>query len=130
MQLQDFQSYINHFNNREYDRQASYYAPDVVCRVGTMMMNSPQQIIEFYSDFHKYVDEAVEVEDCVIDQNAMAAIMPTKFIPRADYAKGGLIFKKGIVYEIVSIVFYRLEYGKIKTITVGRHSYAEHNAAL
>ena len=130
MQQRDLQSYISHFNNRQYDQQAAYYAPDVVCRIGTMTLQSPRQIIEFYADFHKYVDETVEIEDCVIGANAMAAIMPTKFIPRADYAKNGLLFKKGIIYEIISIVFYKLENGKIKTIRVGRHGYAEHNAAL
>lgn len=125
MERSDLEAYIGHFNNRQYDRQAAYYAPDVVYAVGTLTLGSPQQIVDFYADFHQYVDEHVEIGDCLIGGDLIACTMPSRFQPRRDYVRHGLSFRAGKLYELTSFIWYGLENDKIKRIRTARHSYSE-----
>jgi hypothetical protein len=117
----DLERYLAHFNNRRYEEQIAYYAPDVVYRVGTLTLTSPRQIADFYTDFHQYVKEHVELMQIAIDGDTVAVALHAIFEPFKDYVRNGLTFKVGTTTDIVSFVFYRLQNGKIHRIRMTRY---------
>lgn len=118
----DLQNYLDHFNAHRYEEQIRYYADDVAYSVGTLDITSPQQIAEFYDDFHDYVDEHVEIAAFAMEGDTVAVVMPTRFEARETYDKHGLLFEAGTVTEIVSFIFYELRDGKIWRIRVARYN--------
>ena len=117
----DLQKYLTHFNNKEYEQQIAYYAPDVVFKVGTLTLTSPRQIAEFYTDFHQYVKEHVELLEVAIDGDTIAVAIHAIFEPFRDYVRHGLTFKVGTTTDIVSFVFYKLQNGRIRRIRMTRY---------
>ena len=118
----DLQQYLDHFNNKQYDKQVAYYAPDVVYKVGSLTLTSPKQIADFYRDFHMYVKEHVRLADYAQNGDTVAVSMPSQFEAFKDYDKNGLTYKAGENRYIVSFIFYKLENGKIKQIRVARYT--------
>jgi hypothetical protein len=118
----DLQKYLDHFNNKRYDQQVAYYAPDVVYKVGSLTLSNPKAIADFYRDFHQYVKEYVRVVDYIQDGDTVAVTMPSQFEAFKDYDKNGLTYKAGESRYIVSFIFYKLENGKIKQIRVARYN--------
>jgi hypothetical protein len=127
----DLQQYLDHFNNKEYDRQIEYYAPDVLYKVGTLTLASPRAIADFYADFHQYSKEHVEIAQFALQGDTCAVVMPSRFEPFRDYRKHGLNVEAGKIVELVSFIFYTLKGGKIWRIRVGRYpgSAADFSAA-
>jgi predicted SnoaL-like aldol condensation-catalyzing enzyme len=117
----DLEKYLAHFNNRRYEDQIAYYAPDVVYKVGSLTLTSPRQIADFYADFHQYVQEHVEIVQIAIDGDTVAAALHAIFEPFKDYVRNGLTFKVGTTTDIVSFVFYKLENGRIHRIRMTRY---------
>jgi hypothetical protein len=117
----DLEKYLSHFNNKEYEQQIAYYAPDVVYKVGTLTLTSPRAIAEFYADFHQYVKEHVELVDIAIDGDTVAVALHAIFEPFRDYVRNGLAFNVGTTTDIMSFVFYRLQDGKIRRIRMTRY---------
>jgi hypothetical protein len=117
----DLRKYLTHFNNKEYEQQIAYYAPDVAYKVGSLTLTSPRQIADFYADFHQYVKEHVELIDIAIDGDTVAVALHAIFEPFRDYVRNGLTFKVGTTTDIVSFVFYRLREGKIHRIRMTRY---------
>jgi SnoaL-like domain len=117
----DLQKYLAHFNNKEYEQQIAYYAPDVVYKVGTLTLTSPRQIADFYVDFHQYVKEHVELVDIAIDGDTIAVALHAIFEPFQDYVRNGLTFKVGTTTDIVSFVFYKLQNDRIRRIRMTRY---------
>jgi len=117
----DIETYIGHFNARRYEQQIAYYAPDGSYKVGSRTLTSPQQIADFYADFHQYVKEHVEVVQIAIDGDIVATALHAIFEPFRDYVRNGLQFKLGTTTDIVSFVFYRLKEGRIHRIRMTRY---------
>ena len=118
----DLETYIGHFNAKRYDEQIAYYAPDVVYKVGSLTLTSPQAIKDFYADFHQYSKEFVRIAMFAQTGDVVAVALPSRFEPFRDYEKNGLSFKAGTLYEFVSLVFYRLKQGKIWRIRMARYA--------
>jgi SnoaL-like domain len=117
----DLEKYLAHFNDKEYERQIAYYAPDVVYKVGSLTLTSPRQIAEFYADFHQHVKEHVDLVDIAIDGDTIAVALHAVFEPFRDYVRNGLTFKVGTTTDIVSFVFYKLHDGRIRRIRMTRY---------
>ena len=117
----DLQQYLSHFNDKDYDRQIAYYAPDVLYKVGSLTLTSPRQIADFYADFHQYVKEHVELLDIAVDGDTVAVALHATFEPFRDYVRNGLTFEVGTTTDIVSFVFYKLRAGKIHRIRMTRY---------
>ncbi|MEJ1965184.1 MAG: nuclear transport factor 2 family protein [Gammaproteobacteria bacterium] len=117
----DLEAYIGHFNAKRYEQQIAYYAPDVVYKVGSLTLTSPQQIADFYADFHQYVKERVEIVQIAIDGETLAVALHAVFEPFRDYVRNGLTFKVGTTTDIISFVFYRLKDGHIHRIRMTRY---------
>ena len=118
----DLQAYLDHFNNKRYDQQVAYYAPDVAYKVGSLTLIGPKAIADFYRDFHLYVKEHVRIVDFVKNGDTVAVTMPSQFEAFKDYDKNGLKYKAGESKYIVSFIFYKLQDGKIKQIRVARYN--------
>ncbi len=118
---EDLQHYLDCFNGKRYAEQIQYYAPDVVYKVGDLTLTSPQQIADFYADFHQYCKEFVEVVDFALDGDTCACSLPSYFEPFRDYEKHGLSFKVGENRQFVSFIIYKLKDGKIWRIRVARY---------
>ena len=119
---EDLQNYLDHFNNRRYEEQIAYYAPDVAYSVGDQSFTNPQQIADFYSDFHEYVKEHVEIAAFAMTGDTVAVVMPTTFEAFKAYNKHGFDFPKGMFVNAVSFIFYELKDGKIYRIRVASYS--------
>jgi hypothetical protein len=117
----DLEQYLGHFNAKRYAQQIAYYAPDVVYKVGSLTLTSPQQIADFYTEFHQHVKERVDLVQIAIDGETVAAVMHAVFEPFRDYVRNGLSYKVGTTAEIVSFVFYRLKDGLIHRIRMTRY---------
>lgn len=118
---EDLQDYIDQFNGKNYARQIAYYAPDVVYKVGSLTLTSPQQIADFYADFHQHSKEFVRVADFAMTGDTVSCIMPSRFEPFRDYVKNGLEFRAGELREFVSFIFYKLKDEQIHRIRVARY---------
>ncbi len=118
----DLERYIDAFNGRRYAEQIAYYAPDVVYKVGTLTLTSPEAIAGFYGDFHTYVKEHVAVVEFAKNGDTVAVALDSKFEAFRDYEKHGLSFKVGSPLHILSLVFYKLQNGKIRRIRMGRYN--------
>ena len=118
---EDLQDYLDHFNNKRYVQQIAYYAPDVIYKVGNLTLTAPQQIADFYADFHQYSREFVRIGQFAMTGDVCACTMPSHFEPFRDYVKNGLSFRAGDIIDIVSFIFYTLKDGKIWRIRVARY---------
>ena len=116
----DLERYIGHFNRKEYAQQIAYYAPDVQYKVGTLTLSSPQQIADFYADFHQHSNEHIQLVKFALTGDVCAAAMATRFEPFRDYRQHGLTFLAGTPVDIVSLVFYTLRQDKIWRIRMAR----------
>ena len=118
---EDLETYVGRFNAKRYDQQIAYYHPEVLYKVGSIALTSPEAIKEFYADFHTYSKEYVEIADFAMTGDKVAVSLPSVFEPFRDYEKNGLSFKAGEKREIVSFIFYTLKEGKIWRIRVARY---------
>jgi hypothetical protein len=118
----DLQAYLDAFNSKRYDDQIAYYAPDVVYKVGSLTLTSPEAIKAFYEDFHQYSKEFVRIAKYAQTGDTVALALPSRFEPFRDYEKNGLSFKAGQVYEFVSLIMYTLKDGKIWRIRMARYA--------
>lgn len=123
MDRRTLETYLAHFNNKEYDRQAAYYAPDVSFELPSLTLKGPAAIIGLYKEFHPHVREHVEIEDAIFGVNKIFVVLPSRFECLKDFKKYGLNFEAGKLYEIVSFIFYELENDKLKRIRSARQSY-------
>ncbi len=74
----------------------------MVYKVGSLTLDNPQAIGEFYAEFHQYSKEFVEIADFAMTGDKVAVTMPSQFEPFRDYEKNGLSFKAGDKIQIVS----------------------------
>jgi hypothetical protein len=118
----DVEAYFAAFNEKRYADQIRYYAPDVTFTVGTLTITSPDQIAEFYDDFHDYVNERVDIGAFAMTGDTVAMAVPTRFEAFRTYDKHGLVFEEGSVRESVSLIFYTLKDGKIWRIRMARYA--------
>jgi len=116
------ETYLEHFNNKRYEQQASFYAPDVVFELPSLTLRGPGAIIDLYKEFHPHVRERVEIADLIIGDNKMFVVLPSRFDVIMDFKKYGLNFEAGKRYDIVSFIFYELENDKFKRIRSARQS--------
>jgi hypothetical protein len=122
MDRQTLDTYLSHFNNKRYEQQAAFYAPDVVFELPSLTLRGPKAIIDLYQEFHPHVRGHVEIEDMISEANKIFVVLPSRFEVLKDFKKYGLNFEAGKLYEIVSFIFYELENEKFKRIRSARQS--------
>ncbi|MEI9965222.1 MAG: nuclear transport factor 2 family protein [Caulobacteraceae bacterium] len=78
---EDLEAYVGHFNAKRYDQQIAYYHPEVVYKVGSVTLTSPEAIKDFYADFHTYSKEHVSIFDFAMTGDRVAVSLPSVFEP-------------------------------------------------
>lgn len=121
MTKDDFHRYLGHFNNKNYDELAPFYAEDVVLELPAFSLTGPAEILAFYRDFHAYVREFVEANFLVMDESGIAVEMYSEFECLRDYPNEKLPFRKGENRRLLNFVHYDLENGRFKNIRVARY---------
>ena len=118
---EDYERYLGYFNDREYDGQIAFYTLDVRYRVGTLVIEGPGQIRDFYRDFHQYSTEHVALREFALSGDTLAVAVATRFEPFRDYLQNGLEFRAGEPKDILTLAFYRLRGGRIHRIRMARY---------
>lgn len=121
MTKDDFQRYLGYFNNRIYEELVPFYANDVALELPGFTLTGPQEIVDFYKDFHTYVREFVEANYLVMDESGIAVEMYSEFECLRDYPNEKLPFRKGETRRLLNFVHYDLANDQFKNIRVARY---------
>lgn len=117
----DFHRYLGYFNNKNYEKIVPFYARDVVLELPAFTLTGPQEIVDFYADFHSHVREFVEANYLVMDESGIAVEMYSEFECLRDYPNEKLPFRKGEVRRLLNFVHYDLEKDLFQNIRVARY---------
>jgi SnoaL-like domain len=120
--------YIDHFNNKRYEKVMEFYDPDVLIEYPTMLANpnappvtrrGREGFLEQYVELHKSCREALEVQTVIMQGDRIAAEMYTEFHFFKDYENfSGRSMKAGDIYITTNWCIYRVENEKFKHIRV------------
>jgi hypothetical protein len=121
MTKEDLHRYIDHFNHKRYEKMVPFYADDVEVDLAGIALKGPQAIVSFYTDFHRYVREFLEVKYVVVDDAGVAVELYSEFDCFRDYPDTRLSFRKGDVRRLLNFVHYDLHNGQFKRIRVARY---------
>jgi len=139
-----FLEYVDHFNNRRFDRVASYFTPDVTVaypdnfmgpqipgRTGNTL-HGPQAFIANYEALTSNIREVLNVGTFISRGRHFCVELITEFhVFRTPPAGGpGAQWKKGDVIVLNQNVLYDLdENGKFKRIRIFHHRYLDPSVA-
>lgn len=124
MNREEFEVYVDHFNNRRYDAVTSYFAPDITVEYFTNFadpLSPPRtlrgrtQFIDSYMDLHSYAREAMELRAFLAEDDLMFVELYTEFHWFKDHPSSArpAIFakeppKKGHVAIMTNWVLYNM----------------------
>ena len=128
MNRQQYEEYVDHFNNKRYDKVTSYFAPDITVEFydGGQLDTTPARTLhgaaEFaanYQALHAHTREVIELGDFWTDDKLLFAELWTEFhtfkdTPPDFYWKR----KKGDVVVMTNWVLYSMEGEKMKHIRI------------
>ncbi len=134
MTREEFEVYVDHFNNRRYDAVTSYFAPDVTVEYFTNFLDplapartlhGREEFTKSYMDLHSYAREAMELGFFLTDGNLMAVELYTEFHWFKDHpaeARSAIFAKeppkKGYTACMTNWVMYNMENDKFKRIRI------------
>jgi len=132
MRREQFEAYIDHFNNKRYDELVKYFTDDVKVKYFTNMkigaprgkvLEGPAAFVENYKCLHETVEEKLEPGKFITDGKNIYCDLWTEFHFKEDtpeFSAGPKI--KGDVFVCTNFVLYYLdENGKIKEIHIAHH---------
>jgi len=122
MTREDFERYINAFNNNAFDVFTSFYADDVDFQLGDRMhIVGRTNIGDFYRGVKAHFAETLTILDLVIAPDGACLHVHTRFETIEDWPDFTMWpTKKGDVREIESIILYRIANGKFTHIKSAR----------
>jgi hypothetical protein len=134
MNREQFLEYVDHFNNKRYDKVTSYFAPDITVEYFTNFLDplapartlrGPKEFIESYAALHDYAREAMELGVFISQGDLMFVELYTEFHWFKDHPADArpAIFakeppKKGHVAVMTNWVLYNMEGEKMKRIRI------------
>ena len=121
----EFETYLYHFNARDYDRAMTYFSDDVVLRFAGYTISGKTAFRDFYAFFHQYVDEEVLIrqfsgdeENVIID--AMFRLEGKLLLPQTVLSEKGYdrlaTPGPGEAIELPQFIHYRIKNGKFAEI--------------
>jgi hypothetical protein len=120
-QRQAYMEYARAFSNAEFDRFSQYYAEDVVCELGGMVLRGKSGIVDFYREMFQTVRENLTLHDLIADEHGLSADVTSQFTAIADAPHFVVApLKKGEFVRVRVFVHYALRDGKIVHIKVAR----------
>lgn len=129
MNREQFLEYIDHFNNKRYDKVTSYFAPDITVEYfdDGFSMQFPARTLhgsdEFemnYKSLHAHTREILELGDFISQGEMIFAELYTEFHTFRDAPESsGRMRKKGDIVIMTNWVMYNLDAdGKMKRIRI------------
>jgi len=88
MNREQYQMYVDHFNNKRYDKVTSYFAPDITVEYFTNFANpqspartlhGPKEFTDSYMSLHEYAREIMELRDFLATGDLLFAELYTEF---------------------------------------------------
>jgi hypothetical protein len=124
MTREDFDRYIDAFNRGDLQTLKQFYCEDVVFRLGAKMeIRGRENIVAFYTEVLKKVQEVLTIRQVVADDTGLAAEIDTEFkalVDDPDFIAGPLV--KGESIFITSLVIYRFRDGRVARVQSARAS--------
>lgn len=140
MNRKQFMEYVDHFNNRRFDRVASYFTPDVTLEYPDNFMgpqvrgitgktiHGPKEFIKNYKALTANIREVLNVGVFISRGRQFCVELITEFHVFKDPPKGapGAQWKKGETHILNQNVLYDLdEKGKFKRIRIFHHRHLD-----
>ena len=108
-----FADYIDTFNNRDYEKLVTFYAPDVQLMNGTgRVLEGRGAIVDFYKKVNAQASRKIAICACLSDGVTLAAELKSTFTAMKDapdFPSGPMV--KGDQLYINSFVFYDIADG-------------------
>jgi hypothetical protein len=131
MNRKQYLEYIDHFNNKRYDKVTGYFAPDITVEYfdsaygpygPAQTLHGPKEFEANYRALHEHTKEVLELGDFLSEGNLLFVELYTEFITFKDspHGTGGMQRKKGDIIIMTNWVLYDLDKkGKMKRIRIG-----------
>ena len=124
MNRADYDTYLSHFNNRNYDGVVAHFNPDATVAFADVSLKGHDAIRKFYAFFHDHVVETIRVDRFLSDEQSvmMEAVVRVEakkaLTPEILQAQGYpslAPLSAGQVIELPQFIHYHLENGKFST---------------
>lgn len=88
MNREQFLEYMDHFNNKRYDKVVSYFAPDITVeyfdagrgsQIPANTLHGREEFAAFYKSLHTHTREVLELRDFMADGDLMFVELYTEF---------------------------------------------------
>ena len=122
MDRETYDRYLEKFNARDYNGVLDYWADNFELKFAGVTIRNGEELLDFYSFLHSYIDESVEVKAFISDARMLcieAVVhlrcnrdLPASEIERAGYP-GLVAMTSGQVIELPQLIHYHLRDGKI-----------------
>ncbi|KAH7112073.1 hypothetical protein B0J11DRAFT_511865 [Dendryphion nanum] len=121
----DFNHYINAFNNNDTPVYSAYYASDCEMCLGPLALNGIDAIKQFFAVGRTQISEHVDPELVLMDGNLLAITATITFTAKVELKEGfadiGPPVPQGGGYITVFAIFYELnDRGQFKKVYAGR----------
>ena len=129
MDKKQFMEYIDHFNNKRYDKVTGYFAPDITVEYfddphgsGQSLirtLHGPDEFIANYKELHAYTNEALELRDFIVNSDLVFAELYTEFYTFKDTPSSSpWVRKKGDITIQTNWVLYNMAGDKMRRIRI------------
>ena len=129
MNREQYQEYVDHFNNKRYDDVTSYFAPDITVeyfdnaygpQFPARTLHGLEEFAANYKALHEHTREVLELGDFIESGNLVFAELYTEFhtFAEASGGSGQAGWKKGDVTIMTNWVMYTMEGDKMKRIRI------------
>jgi len=122
MTCEDFERYINAFNENQFDVFSGFYADDVDFQLGERKhIVGREAIADFYRGVKAHFEEKLTILDLVLAEDGACLHVHTRFETIKDWPDFDMWpTRKGDVREIESIILYKIADGKFTHIKSAR----------
>jgi ketosteroid isomerase-like protein len=128
MNREQYLEYVDHFNNKRYDKVTSYYTPDITVeyfdnaygpQFPARTLHGPKEFAANYKALHEHTREVLELGDFLDEGDLVFVELYTEFHTFKDIPGSGQQWKKGDITIMTNWVLYNLdENGKMKRIRI------------
>jgi hypothetical protein len=129
MNRKQYLEYVDHFNNKRYDKVTGYFAPDITVEyfdnaygpyTPARILRGAKEFEANYRALHAHTKEVLELGDFLAEGDLMFVELYTEFITFKDTPAGsGQMWKKGDITIMTNWVLYNLDdKGKMKRIRI------------
>jgi hypothetical protein len=118
MNREEYQVYVDHFNNKRYDAVTSYFTPDITVEYFTnwanpgalpRILHGPKEFAASYMSLHESVREVLELGDFMVQGDLLFAELYTEFHCFKDYPNMSFgAGKKGDITIMTNWVMYNM----------------------